>query len=100
MSDFQIRTLANACAPLIAAKVEAAVLQTVRDHLPATIEQVLREQFPGETVRLYIPKRSVSSRRDRDNMIRAKYTGKNGKELAKETGLSIKQVHRIGVGSK
>ena len=34
MSEFHIRNLAAACAPRIAAKVEAVVLQTIRDELP------------------------------------------------------------------
>lgn len=96
MSDFQIRQLAQACAPRIAGLVENVVLETIRRELPGTIESVLREQFPGETVRLYVPKRSSASRRDRDNYIREKYTGRNAAELSAETGLSIKQVHRIG----
>lgn len=100
MSEYMIRKLAAACAPKIAEKVEAAVLETVRAELPGTIEAVLREQFPGETVRLYVPKRSAASRRDRDNMIRARYNGRNARELAAETGLSIKQVHRIANGIK
>lgn len=100
MSDLQIRALAAACAPRIAAKVEAAVVATVRAELAGTIEAVLREQFPGETVRLYVPKRSTASRRDRDNAIRQQFNGRNCKDLAARFGLSIKQVHRIATGAK
>lgn len=100
MSDIMIRQLAAACAPRIAAKVEAAVIATVRAELPGTIADVLREQFPGETVRLYIPKRSVASRRDRDAAIRAQYNGRNLKQLAAEFKLSPKQIHRIANGIK
>lgn len=100
MSDYQIRQLAAACAPRIAAAVESAVVDIVRRELPGTIENVLREQFPGETVRLYVAKRSVSSRRDRDNMIRAEYTGRNARALSAKFGLSMKQIHRIGSGIK
>ena len=100
MSEFMIRKLAAACAPKIAEKVEAAVLATVRTELAGTIEAVLREQFPGETVRLYIPKRSSASRRDRDAAIRAKYNGRNVRQLATEFKLSPKQIHRIANGIK
>ena len=92
MSDYLIRNLALACAPRIAAKVEAVVMQTVRDELPGALENVLREMYAGETLHLYISKASVSGRRDRDNAIRAAWNGRNGKELSTQFGLSIKQV--------
>ena len=98
MSDLQLRSLAQACAPRIAAKVEAVVLQTVRDELHGTIEAVLREQFPGETLRLYVSKKPVTARRDRDNAIRQQFNGRNTRELAASFGLSIKQIYRIATG--
>ena len=95
MSNFHIRDLAQACAPRICAAVERVVIETVRAELPRTIEAVLREQFPGETLRLYVPKLSVASRRDRDIAIRAQFTGRNHGELSRRFGLSIKQIARI-----
>ncbi len=99
MSDYMIRQLAAACAPRIAAKVEAAVLQTVRDELPGTIAAVLREQFAGETLNIYVSKRPVTVLRDRDNAIRAQFTGRNYQELAVRFKLSVKQIRRI-VGTR
>ena len=98
MIDIELRNLAIACAPRIAAKVEAVVLQCVRDELPNTIEAILREQYPGERIRMYIRKKSVTDRRDRDNAIRLQFTGRNVRELAHRFGLSIKQTHRIATG--
>ncbi len=98
MSELMIRNLAAACATKIADKVEAAVMATVREHLPGTIESVLREQYPGETVRLYIPKKPVTLRRDRDNAIRARYNGHNVKALAAEFKLSQSMIFKIVAG--
>ena len=98
MSDFLIRNPALACAPRIAARVEAVVLQAVRDELPGTLEAVMREMYAGETLRLYVSKASVSGRRDRDNAIRSAWTGRNARELATSFGLSTKQVYRIATG--
>jgi len=95
MSDFMLRSLAAACAPRIAAKVEAAVLATVRDELPGTIEAVLREQFPGETLRMYIPKKPVTLKRDRNAAIRAQYNGHNVKALSTSFGLSPSMIFKI-----
>ena len=95
MSDFMIRSLAAACATKLASTVEAAVVKTVRDQLPGAIEAVLREQYPGETVRIYVPKRSVSSRRDRDAAIRTQYNGRNVQELSARFGLSRAMIFRI-----
>ena len=95
MSDLLIRQLAEACAPRIAAKVEEAVVATVRAELPGVVADVLREQYAGETVNLYVAKRSAASRRDRDAMLRQCFNGRNAAQLSVQTGLSIRQVMRI-----
>lgn len=100
MSDLMLRTLASACAPRIAAKVEQVVVDTVRAELPAIIEAVLREQYPGETLRLYVSKRPGAIRRLRDEAIRAKYTGRNAVALAKEFGVSPRWVYKVVSGGK
>lgn len=100
MSDLMLRMLAAACAPKIAEKVEAAVVSTVRAELPSIIEAVLREQYPGETLRIYISKRPGSMRRMRDDAIRAKYNGTNVKSLAQEFKLSARMVFKIVSGRK
>lgn len=100
MSDLMLRTLAAACAPRIAARVEQAVVSTVRAELPTIIEAVLRETYPGETLRLYVSKKPGAMRRLRDDAIRAKYTGSNAAALAKEFGLSARMVFKIVSGRK
>ena len=99
MSEFLIRSLAAACVPHLAAKVEAAVLATVRDELPATLRHVLHEMYAGETLRLYVPKISNSDKVTRDAAIRAAWTGRNGPALAAQFGLSVKQIQRIATGN-
>ena len=100
MAEMSIRNLAAACAPRIAAKVEAAVVQSVRAELPGTIEQVLSEMFPGETVRIYIPKKPVTARRDRDVAIRALWTGRNAHLLSTQFHLSPRTIFRIATGHR
>jgi Mor family transcriptional regulator len=100
MSDLMLKSLAIACGPRIAEKVEEAVVATVREHLPSIIEGVLREQYPGETLRLYISKRPGGMRRVRDEAIRAKYNGLNVKALSVEFGLSPRMIFKIVSGRK
>lgn len=100
MSELTLRELAAACAPRIAAKVEAAVVSTVRAELANVIEQVLAESYPGETFRHYAATRPASMRRDRDQAIRAKYTGQNAAALAKEFGISTRMIFKIVSGRK
>jgi Mor family transcriptional regulator len=95
MSDLMIRELASACAEKMGIHVESAVQKTVRDHLPAAIEAVLRERYQGEVLHIYVAKRSPASRRDRDAAIRTMYNGRNAKAIAHQFGLSISQVFRI-----
>jgi len=100
MSDLMLKNLAAACAPRIAEHVETAVKDAVNSHLPAIIEAVLRERYPGETLRLYVSKRPGGMRRVRDEAIRAKFNGRNVKELANEFHLSMRQVFRIATGRR
>lgn len=100
MSDLMLRNLALACAPRIAERVETAVVETVRAELPAIIEAVLRERYPGETLRLYVSKRPGGMRRVRDEAIRTKYNGRNVRELATEFGLSARMIFKIVSGRK
>lgn len=95
MNDMTIRSLALACAPKIAQRVEQVVLQTVRDELPGVIEQVLAEKWGGETFKIRAAKNPPSMRRDRDRAIRMKYTGHNAQALAHEFKVSVRTVMRI-----
>lgn len=99
MSDLMIRNLAIAAAEKLAGKVEAVVQQTIREQLPSAVEAVLREQYPGETVRIYVPRRSLQMRRERDAAIRAMYNGHNAKMIAHQFGISARMVFNI-VGVK
>ena len=98
MSELTLRDLAAACAPRIAAKVEAVVVATVRAELPAVLEAVLAERYAGETFKHYAAKRPASMRRERDIAIRARYNGNNCAALAKEFGLSPRMVFKIVSG--
>lgn len=100
MSDLMLRTIAAACAPRIAARVEQAVVSTVRAELPTIIEAVLRETYPGETLRLYVSKKPGAMRRLRDDAIRAEYNGRNVAALAKKFEMSPRTVFRIVSGRK
>lgn len=100
MSEFMIRNLATACAEEIGPHVDHAVSEVVRQRLPATIERILRRDYAGETLRLYVPKKPVSARRDRDSAIRKQYTGHNVKALATQFGLSQSMIFKIVSGKK
>lgn len=95
MSDFMLKSLAAACAPRLAERVDTVVRETVRAELPAIIEAVLREQYSGETLRLYVSKKPGAIRRVRDEALRAKYNGRNLKALATEFKVSLRQAFRI-----
>ena len=99
MSELMIRNLALACVPKLAAKVEAAVLATVRDELPRAIESSLREMYAGERVQFYMSKRPAGQRRERDAIIRSRFNGHNFTELSVEFCISTRTVRRI-VGVK
>lgn len=94
-SEYRVRSLAERIAPRIAPKVEAALLACIRAELPGMLMDELRREIPEFT-----PKRSVTARRDRDNLIRARFTGRNAAELSAQFGLSIKQVMRIARWTK
>lgn len=94
-SEYRVRTLAERIAPRMAPKVEAALVEIIRAELPAMLMDELRRELPEFT-----PKRSAAHRRDRDNLIRARFTGRNAVELAGQFGLSPKQVLRIARGLK
>lgn len=89
-SEFHVRTLADRIAPRIAPAVEVAVLASVRAELPSLLMDELRRMLPDST-----PKGSNTARRARDDLIRARYTGRNGPELAAEFGLHVTQIRRI-----
>ena len=94
MSELLMRNLAAKAAAH--PKIEAAIMGAIRDTLPGVINDLLREGFAGETLRLYVPKHGREDRKTRDDLIRARFTGRNAGELAGQFGLSEKQARRIG----
>lgn len=94
-SECRVKSLAERIAPKIAPKVEAALLACIRAELPALLMDELQREIPDLT-----PKVNPARRRDRDNLIRARFTGGNAGELAGQFGLSAKQVLRIARGIK
>lgn len=94
MSEFLIRNLAAraACHP----KIESAVMGALRATLPGVINDLLREEFAGETLRFYVSKRhDRTDRRERDLLIRARFTGSNHADLATQFGITVRQVRNI-----
>jgi Mor family transcriptional regulator len=91
-----IRDLATAAAAH--PKIESAVNEALRRELPGVIEEILSIQYGGQRIEIYVAKHSASSRRDRDNAIRAKFNGRNAIALSKEFKLSTRQIMRIGTG--
>lgn len=89
-SEFHVRTLADRIAPRIAPAVEVAVLASVRAELPSLLMDELRRMLPDST-----PKGSTAARKTRDQLIRARYTGRNANALAEEFGLSAVHIRRI-----
>ena len=93
-SEYRIRSLAERIAPRIMPSVAAAVSQAIHAaifaELPGLLMDELRRDIPE-----YTPQRSVSLRRDRDNGIRAAFTGRNYRELSVKFGVSIKTVRRV-----
>ena len=100
MSEYMIRNLATACAAELVPHVDQAVSEVVRPRLPATIERILRRDYAGETLRLYVPKKPVSARRGRDEAIRLQDTGHHVKALSTQFGLSQSMIFKIVSGKK
>jgi Mor family transcriptional regulator len=58
----------------------------------------LRVHLGGQTVYYQRRKDPFISIADRDRLIRERWNGRNTEELARQFGLSIKRVRRIGAG--
>ena len=93
-TEYRVRTLAERIAPRILPSVSAAVAHaigaTIAAELPVLLMDELRREIPE-----YTPKRNTSFVRDRNNAMRASFTGRNHAELSARFGVSIKQVRRI-----
>lgn len=90
-SEYRVRCLAEYIAARIQPKVEAAIAEVFRAHMPALLMEAIRAEIGHE----HAPKGSAGARRERDNLIRARFNGRNAGELAKQFSLSSRQVQRI-----
>ena len=90
-SEYRVRTLAEHIAPRIQPKVEAAIAEVFRAHMPGLLMEAIRAEIGTE----HAPKGSASGRRDRDNLIRARFNGRNYKELADQFGVSARHIRNI-----
>lgn len=88
-----LRDLAEAAATH--KSIEMAVTSAIKTALPTVIEEILSQKYGGQEITIYVAKRSASSRRDRDNAIRAKFNGRNAQILATEFKMSVRQIMRI-----
>jgi len=76
--------------------IEAAVVGAVRATLPLVIQLVLRELYPGETLRLYIPKIGADTRADRvTSVLEALDGGSSAQEVSKALGVPVRTVRHI-----
>lgn len=93
MSELLMRNLAAQAARH--PRIESAIMGAIRDTLPDVINDLLREGFAGETLRLYVPKHGREEKKSRDEHIRARFNGKNAGVLSRQFGISESQVRRI-----
>lgn len=90
-SEYRVRTLAEHIAPRILPKVEAALGEVFKAHLPGLLMEAIRQEIGAE----HVPKGSAAARRDRDALIRARFNGRNAGELSGQFGLSRRQILNI-----
>ena len=78
-------------------RVSCSTVEDMRTRLPAEFEAVLREQYGGETLRVYIRQTTaVSDRAKRDQRIEAALAaGEAPESIAKREDLSKRHARRI-----
>lgn len=83
-------------------RIEAAVLGAIRAELPGVIEGLLRQQFGGETVRIYAARSDVlqadAARQERDRRIAALAAPPSSlppAAIAKQEGITPHRVRQI-----
>lgn len=83
-------------------RIEAAVIGAIRDVLPGVIEELLRQSYGGETVRIYAPRHDVmladQVRRNRDLRIAtlaAAPSSLPAAAIAKREGVTPHRVRQI-----
>ena len=76
-------------------RIEQAVLGALRAELPSVIRGLLADMFPGETMRLYVPKGGGNdARRERDMRILGA-RGQPAALVAEREGVTERHVRRI-----
>lgn len=79
--------------------IRQAVVEKVPGISPEVVERAVEESliknFAGERVGVFVPKVSRRMRRERRQYIQKNFNGRNTKQLARDTGLSARQVRRI-----
>lgn len=83
-------------------RMEAAILGAIRGELPGVIEELLRDLYRGETVRLYVPKRGgAADREHRDRRIEAALAAHEAPAaVAAREGVSRRRVEQIGARAR
>lgn len=82
-------------------QIEKAVIGALRQTLPTVIEGILCEMYPGETLRLYVRKRTGPDRTTRDERIRAAAEhGTPNSLIASREGITVRQVQRVLASSR
>ena len=76
-SEYRVRTLAEHIAPRILPKVEAALGNVFREHLPGMLMEAIRAEIGTE----HAPKGSAAARRDRDALRRRMRRDRDGGAL-------------------
>lgn len=81
-------------------RIEQAVLGAIRAELPGVIEGLLREMYRGETVRLYVPKRTcdIAERNQRIRAMAAPPSSMSTAQIAARERLTQRQVQRVLAG--
>lgn len=90
-SEYRVRCLAEYIAPRIMPRIGSALNEVFKVQLPGLLMEAIR----AEISTAYAPKGSVSARRERDNLIRARFNGRNAGDLAEQFSLSSRHVRRI-----
>jgi hypothetical protein len=81
-------------------RIEQAVVGAIRAELPGVIESLLRDMYPGEQLRLYVPQRDQAAaareRSARDERIRAAgASGMSTAQIAHTEGVTVRLVQMV-----
>ena len=84
-------------------RIENAVMGAIRAELPGVIEELLRQTWGGEQLRLYVPRRgshqSARERVDRIRTLAAPPSSLSPALIAQREGVSLRTVQRALAGA-